>query len=115
MMEQLSLFGNGNDLSAPLASRMRPETLADYIGQKHLLGEGKILRQILQKDQVSSMIFLGAAGRREDYPCPYHREAYESGVCGFQRGDKRDQGDQRDHEAGGERPSDGMENDCFCG
>lgn len=62
MMEQLSLFGNGNDLSAPLASRMRPETLADYIGQKHLLGEGKILKQILQKDQVSSMIFWGPPG-----------------------------------------------------
>jgi len=61
-MEQLSLFGNENDLSAPLASRMRPENLEDYIGQKHLLGEGKILRQILQKDQVSSMIFWGPPG-----------------------------------------------------
>ena len=49
-------------MSAPLASRMRPETLEDYIGQKHLLGEGKILRQILQKDQVSSMIFWGPPG-----------------------------------------------------
>lgn len=61
-MEQLSLFGNENNLSSPLASRMRPETLEDYIGQKHLLGEGKILRQILQKDQVSSMIFWGPPG-----------------------------------------------------
>ncbi len=61
-MEQLSLFGNNNDLNAPLASRMRPENLEDYIGQKHLLGEGKVLRQILQKDQVSSMIFWGPPG-----------------------------------------------------
>ena len=61
-MEQLSLFGNTNDLSAPLASRMRPESLEDYIGQKHLLGKGKVLRQILEKDQVSSMIFWGPPG-----------------------------------------------------
>lgn len=61
-MEQLSLFGNENNLSSPLASRMRPESLEDYIGQKHLLGEGKILKQILQKDQVSSMIFWGPPG-----------------------------------------------------
>ncbi len=63
-MEQLSLFGNeyGNDLTAPLASRMRPDSLENYIGQKHLLGEGKILRQILEKDQVPSMIFWGPPG-----------------------------------------------------
>lgn len=61
-MEQLSLFGNDNDLTAPLASRMRPESLEDYIGQKHLLGEGKVLRRILEKDQVSSMIFWGPPG-----------------------------------------------------
>ncbi len=61
-MEQLSLFGNHHDLSAPLASRMRPDSLENYIGQKHLLGEGKVLRQILEKDQVSSMIFWGPPG-----------------------------------------------------
>lgn len=61
-MEQLSLFGNSNDLTAPLASRMRPDSLENYIGQKHLLGEGKVLRQILEKDQVSSMIFWGPPG-----------------------------------------------------
>ena len=61
-MEQLSLFGNNNDLTAPLASRMRPESLENYIGQKHLLGEGKVLRQILERDQVSSMIFWGPPG-----------------------------------------------------
>lgn len=61
-MEQLSLFGNHHNLSAPLASRMRPDSLENYIGQKHLLGEGKVLRQILEKDQVSSMIFWGPPG-----------------------------------------------------
>ena len=61
-MEQLSLFGNSSDLTAPLASRMRPDRLENYIGQKHLLGEGKVLRQILERDQVSSMIFWGPPG-----------------------------------------------------
>lgn len=61
-MEQLSLFVNTSDLSAPLASRMRPESLENYIGQKHLLGKGKVLRQILERDQVSSMIFWGPPG-----------------------------------------------------
>ena len=61
-MEQLSLFGNTSDLSAPLASRMRPDRLENYIGQKHLLGKGKVLRQILEREQVSSMIFWGPPG-----------------------------------------------------
>ncbi|MCI9143082.1 MAG: replication-associated recombination protein A [Lachnospiraceae bacterium] len=66
-MQQLSLFDSSNDYSpsrnfVPLADRMRPESLADYVGQKHLLGEGKILRQMLEKDQVCSMIFWGPPG-----------------------------------------------------
>ncbi|WP_462378349.1 replication-associated recombination protein A, partial [Emergencia timonensis] len=46
----------------PLASRLRPETLDEYVGQKHLIGEGKILRQLIEKDQISSMIFWGPPG-----------------------------------------------------
>ncbi len=51
-MDQLSLFDMPNDnasfsISTPLADRLRPQTLEAYIGQKHLLGEGKILRQML--------------------------------------------------------------------
>lgn len=60
-MAQLSLFDDRNT-SAPLASRLRPETLAEYVGQQHLLGEGKILRQLIDKDQISSMIFWGPPG-----------------------------------------------------
>lgn len=41
---------------------MRPQSLEDYVGQKHLLGEGKLLRQMLEKDQVCSMIFWGPPG-----------------------------------------------------
>lgn len=60
-MEQLSLFDD-RERTAPLASRLRPETLDDYVGQKHLLGKGKILRQLIDRDQISSMIFWGPPG-----------------------------------------------------
>ena len=60
-MEQMSLFDN-RITSAPLASRLRPETLQDYVGQKHLLGEGKMLRRLIEQDQISSMIFWGPPG-----------------------------------------------------
>lgn len=60
-MEQMSLFDN-RKVYAPLASRLRPESLADFIGQEHLLGQGKMLRQLIEKDQISSMIFWGPPG-----------------------------------------------------
>ncbi|MBD5548445.1 MAG: replication-associated recombination protein A [Lachnospiraceae bacterium] len=61
-MEQLSLFTQDVNLSAPLASRLRPQTLDDYIGQEHLVGKGKVLRQMLEKDMISSMVFWGPPG-----------------------------------------------------
>lgn len=64
-MEQLSLFDmNTADTRAytPLASRLRPQTLDEYVGQKHLLGEGKMLRRLIDNDQISSMIFWGPPG-----------------------------------------------------
>ncbi len=60
-MEQLSLFDD-RERTAPLASRLRPETLNEYVGQKHLLGKGKLLRQLIDRDQISSMIFWGPPG-----------------------------------------------------
>ena len=60
-MEQKSLFDD-RDLNSPLASRLRPKMLEEVAGQKHLLGEGKILRQLIEQDQVSSMIFWGPPG-----------------------------------------------------
>lgn len=59
-MEQSSLFEN--TVSEPLASRMRPTTLEEFVGQTHLIGEGKILRKIIESDNVSSMIFWGPPG-----------------------------------------------------
>jgi len=46
----------------PLASRLRPCDLHEFAGQSHLLGEGKVLRQMIDKDMVSSMIFWGPPG-----------------------------------------------------
>lgn len=60
-MEQLSLFDD-RSYSNPLASRLRPKTLEEFVGQKHLLGKGRVLRQLIDQDQVSSMIFWGPPG-----------------------------------------------------
>ena len=60
-MEQMTLFGN-NRAMTPLASRLRPDTLEGFVGQEHLLGPGKMLRQLIERDQISSMIFWGPPG-----------------------------------------------------
>lgn len=60
-MEQLSLFDDRQQ-TVPLASRIRPTSLEDFVGQQHLLGPGKMLRQLIEKDQISSMIFWGPPG-----------------------------------------------------
>ena len=59
-MEQQTLFGG--EVARPLASRMRPRTLEEFFGQEKLLGEGKILRQLIDSDNVPSMIFWGPPG-----------------------------------------------------
>lgn len=65
-MDQINLFDYMDeqvvDQHAPLASRLRPETLEEYVGQSHLVGEGKILRRLIENDQISSMIFWGPPG-----------------------------------------------------
>ena len=60
-MEQLSLFDD-RERTAPLASRLRPDSLEDFVGQEHLVGKRKILRQLIERDQISSMIFWGPPG-----------------------------------------------------
>jgi len=47
---------------APLAARMRPRVLDEYVGQDHILGEGRLLRRAIQADQISSLIFYGPPG-----------------------------------------------------
>ena len=60
-MIQQTLFGE-TDTGRPLASRMRPRTLEEFAGQRHLLGEGKVLRQLIDGDRVPSMVFWGPPG-----------------------------------------------------
>ncbi len=60
-MQQMTLFDN-NRVTTPLASRLRPDSLDEFVGQEHLVGQGKILRQLIERDQISSMIFWGPPG-----------------------------------------------------
>ena len=46
----------------PLAARMRPRTLEQYVGQEHIMGSGRLLRRAIQADQLSSLIFCGPPG-----------------------------------------------------
>lgn len=59
-MEQQTFFENA--AASPLAARMRPRDLDEFVGQEHLLGEGKILRRLIENDRISSMIFWGPPG-----------------------------------------------------
>jgi putative ATPase len=51
-----------NDSGKPLADRMRPRTLDDFVGQEHILGEGKILKLLIEKKDIPSMILWGPSG-----------------------------------------------------
>lgn len=59
-MEQMTLFEH--QVPEPLAARLRPQRLEEYVGQTHLLGPGKVLRRLIESDQISSMIFWGPPG-----------------------------------------------------
>ncbi len=59
-MEQPTFFES--QAAQPLAARLRPSDLNEFAGQQHLLGEGKVLRRLIEEDRVSSMIFWGPPG-----------------------------------------------------
>ena len=59
-MEQKLLFENNQN--QPLASRLRPRNLDEFVGQTHLIGEGKVLRKLIENDNISSIIFWGNPG-----------------------------------------------------
>ncbi|GEN95497.1 replication-associated recombination protein A [Pediococcus ethanolidurans] len=61
-MKQESLFADQNSQNSPLANRVRPQNLDDFTGQSHLLGKGKVLREIIDQDQLPSIIFWGPPG-----------------------------------------------------
>jgi len=62
-MDQQSMFEEkGSDFGQPLASRVRPQELDQFMGQEHLLEKGKVLRTLIDEDRVTSMIFWGPPG-----------------------------------------------------
>ncbi|MFZ1399438.1 MAG: AAA family ATPase, partial [Candidatus Promineifilaceae bacterium] len=62
----MDLFEHGRkaqiEKESPLANRMRPRTLDEYVGQSHIMGPGRLLRRAIQADQLSSLIFYGPPG-----------------------------------------------------
>lgn len=50
--------------SQPLATRMRPVSVDEYVGQEHLVGEGKLLRRMIQSGRIGSVIFYGPPQQR---------------------------------------------------
>ena len=59
LFDQSARRGEGGE---PLAARMRPRTLDEFVGQAHILGHGRLLRRAIQADQLSSLIFYGPPG-----------------------------------------------------
>ena len=57
-----TLFDNLHQVQKPLAERMRPRVLSEFVGQKHLLAEGKLLRRLIHAGRVPSVIFFGPPG-----------------------------------------------------
>ena len=62
----MSVFANSEAenlrRAQPLAARMRPATLDEFVGQEHFLGEDKLLRRLLSADRLGSVIFYGPPG-----------------------------------------------------
>ncbi len=55
-------FNRQIEQESPLANRMRPRTLDEYVGQSHIMGQGRLLRRAIEADQLSSLVFYGPPG-----------------------------------------------------
>jgi len=62
LFQSISQPDESNDKSRPLAERMRPRTLDEFVGQEHILGPGKSLRVQIERDDTGSLIFWGPPG-----------------------------------------------------
>src|SRR5438105_11047306 len=60
--KQGALFGGVRPAGEPLAARMRPRDLDDFVGQERVVGEGRPLRRMVERDEVPSLIFWGPPG-----------------------------------------------------
>jgi len=61
-MNRKNVSNHEDHAYSPLAERMRPQTLDDFLGQEHLVGPGKMLRRLIETDQVTSLILWGPPG-----------------------------------------------------
>lgn len=61
-MDLFEYANQQNDGLKPLAERMRPQTLNEFIGQEHIVGEGSLLRRAISADRLGSCIFYGPPG-----------------------------------------------------
>lgn len=61
-MDLFEYSGENEQKHVPLAAKLRPQTLDDIVGQKHILGKGKLLRRAIEADQLSSIILYGPPG-----------------------------------------------------
>ena len=73
----------------PLAARMRPRNLHEFCGQQHFLGEGKLLRRLLQSDRLGSLIFYGPPGTGKNDPCPSACGCNAESLSPIERGNQR--------------------------
>ena len=80
------------DRVAPLAVRMRPRTLEEFAGQQHFLGQGKLLRRMLEADRLTSVIFYGPPGTGKttlaQLIATYTQEPFRAGERGRRLGVK---------------------------
>ncbi|HEV3147839.1 MAG TPA: hypothetical protein VGZ24_04260, partial [Chthoniobacterales bacterium] len=60
--EQEDANATSTNSAAPLATRMRPRSLEEFVGQEHILGAGKLLRRAIEADRLPSVIFSGPPG-----------------------------------------------------
>ena len=67
------LFSSQEAALSPLADRMRPRTLDEFIGQAHIVGQGRLLRRAIEADRMTSSIFYGPPGMRQDHAGFHHR------------------------------------------
>ena len=75
--------------TVPLAERVRPRSLADMVGQEHLLGEGKLLARAIAADRVPSMILWGPPGSGKTTLARVHRRDDERALRPVQRRARR--------------------------
>ena len=101
-MEQMTLFDR--EIPQPLAARLRPETLEEYVGQTHLLGPGKVLRRLIESDRISSMIFWGPPGVGKTTLARIIAHRTKSNFIDFSAVTSGIKEIQSRHAAGGEQP-----------